>query len=183
MPVKKYNRSHLHYFSDNPRSTNMVFTLLYGIFGAALALVFARDIASSSSKSSQNSFTDNTSFQAQSLRYHNYFRAQHNVSPLTWNSTLAASAETWAKECAFRHSQAGQNLVAGFPDIAHSIDAWGLERTDYDWETPGFGENTGHFTQLVWKGTRELGCGRWLCRKSLPSRPNEEKLSVEEENV
>jgi hypothetical protein len=29
----------------------------------------------------------------------------------------------------------------------------------YNFETGGFSGGTGHFTQLVWKGTTELGCG------------------------
>lgn len=29
----------------------------------------------------------------------------------------------------------------------------------YDFENPGFDSGTGHFTQVVWKGSTKLGCG------------------------
>jgi hypothetical protein len=36
---------------------------------------------------------------------------------------------------------------------------WYNEVKDYNFNNPGFGGSTGHFTQLVWVGTTELGCG------------------------
>ena len=30
---------------------------------------------------------------------------------------------------------------------------------DYNFGAPGFGMNTGHFTQVVWKGTTSVGVG------------------------
>lgn len=44
------------------------------------------------------------------------------------------------------------------------MEAWGDEGKDYDWRGGGgFSESTGHFSQLVWKGTRSVGCGRTGC--------------------
>lgn len=37
------------------------------------------------------------------------------------------------------------------------------EAQDYNYSRPGFSEQTGHFTQLVWKDTTTVGCGRRLC--------------------
>jgi len=36
---------------------------------------------------------------------------------------------------------------------------WYNEIKDYNFQKPGFGMNTGHFTQVVWKGTTEGGWG------------------------
>lgn len=32
------------------------------------------------------------------------------------------------------------------------------EVKNYPYDKPGFYENTGHFTQAVWKGTTKVGC-------------------------
>ena len=44
-----------------------------------------------------------------------------------------------------------------------ATDLWYAEVNDpgYDFEMPGFHQNpgTGHFTQIVWKDTKKVGCG------------------------
>ena len=37
-------------------------------------------------------------------------------------------------------------------------DAWYGEIKDYNFSNPGFSEATGHFTQVVWKNSKRLGC-------------------------
>lgn len=34
----------------------------------------------------------------------------------------------------------------------------------YNYGRPGFSMATGHFTQVVWRGTTRIGCGAALCR-------------------
>lgn len=36
---------------------------------------------------------------------------------------------------------------------------WYDEINYYNFNNPGFGQKTGHFTQVVWLGTTDLGCG------------------------
>ena len=36
---------------------------------------------------------------------------------------------------------------------------WYDEVKNYDFNHPGFSMSTGHFTQVVWKGSKQLGCG------------------------
>lgn len=40
---------------------------------------------------------------------------------------------------------------------------WGNERLKYDYNNPGFSSATGHFTQVVWKQSTNLGCGWKRC--------------------
>lgn len=51
----------------------------------------------------------------------------------------------------------------GYGNAPRAVEAWGDERVDYDFDKGDFTEQTGHFTQLVWKDTTDVGCGRALC--------------------
>ena len=57
----------------------------------------------------------------------------------------------------------GENLAEGYANATASIEAWGNEREKYNFQDGGFSEDTGHFTQLVWKATTTVGCGRSFC--------------------
>lgn len=59
----------------------------------------------------------------------------------------------------------GQNIAYGYPSMTAVIDAWYNEVSDYDYNrgTSKNGKVTGHFTQVVWKGTTEIGCGSTYC--------------------
>jgi hypothetical protein len=107
------------------------------------------------------------SFTSAVLNSTNVYRTQQNASDLTWNSTLAEFADNYltSSNCEFKHSGGpyGENLALGYSNVTASIEAWGEERRLYDFSRPGFSEATGHFTQLVWKATSTVGCGRRLC--------------------
>lgn len=63
-----------------------------------------------------------------------------------------------------QHGPNGENLAEGFLNTTAAIEAWGNERSKYDFDRPtGFSNSTGHFTQLVWKDTKSVGCGRKEC--------------------
>jgi hypothetical protein len=101
----------------------------------------------------------------------NTYRAEHNATDLSWNTTLADFADAYldsddvGDDCAFEHSGGpyGENLAIGYPNVTASVEAWGNERDEYDFEHQGFDRETGHFTQLVWQNTTDVGCGRRLC--------------------
>lgn len=57
----------------------------------------------------------------------------------------------------------GENLAFGYPDPTAAVSAWGDEGQKYNYNLPGFSEETGHFTQLVWRATREVGCAAFDC--------------------
>lgn len=112
------------------------------------------------------SYTAEPSLIDSALNSTNAFRSQHNANPLTWNTSLADAASSWASKCQWKHSggPTGENLAIGYPDMTAAIDAWGNERSMYDFSGPtGFSEKTGHFTQLVWKDTTSTGCAAIDC--------------------
>ena len=107
------------------------------------------------------------------LDTHNAVRARHCAAPLAWSPKLAEVAQAWANSlrdqgCKFGHSggRYGENLAAG---TAGTLDGVAVTRMWYDevklYKFPdgGFSMQTGHFTQVVWRGTTMLGCGRSRC--------------------
>jgi hypothetical protein len=109
------------------------------------------------------------------LAAHNRYRARHCAPPLEWSAELAKVAQKWARtlrdrSCAFEHSPSsryGENLAGASPPGAHTgvsmVDGWYREVDEYDFGRPGFSFEAGHFTQLVWRATRRLGCGHVTC--------------------
>ncbi|CAK7210042.1 hypothetical protein SCUCBS95973_000658 [Sporothrix curviconia] len=98
----------------------------------------------------------------------NFFRREHNATAAIWNATIASFAEAYLAndtDCTFAHSGGpyGENIAVGYPSVQAAVDAWGDERSQYNFNDPSFSEATGHFTQLVWKDSTTVGCGRKLC--------------------
>ncbi|KAI1279327.1 CAP domain-containing protein [Xylaria sp. FL0933] len=117
-------------------------------------------------------FTDDKSFTSAILNSTNVYRANYNASALLWNDTLASFANDYLSssavgtDCKFAHSGGpyGENLALGFANATAAVEAWGDEGRKYHYgKQAGFSEATGHFTQLVWKNTSDVGCGRRLC--------------------
>ncbi|KAM0430995.1 hypothetical protein ACHAPT_005629 [Fusarium lateritium] len=111
--------------------------------------------------------TDKT-FTSAILNSTNFYRGEHNASSLTWNRTLEEFATDYLDDnddCAFEHSEGpyGENLAIGYLNVTASVEAWGEERDNYDFDKGEFSKKTGHFTQLVWRDTTDVGCGRKLC--------------------
>ncbi|CCC67493.1 hypothetical protein NCAS_0A09350 [Naumovozyma castellii] len=117
--------------------------------------------------------TDLSDFQSSLLEEHNKKRALHeNTGPLTWSEELAQYAQAYADnhyncDGQLIHSGGpyGENLAAGYT-LLGSVDAWYNEISEYDYSNPGFSESTGHFTQLVWKDTSQVGCAIKSCNNA-----------------
>ncbi|KAG5965774.1 hypothetical protein E4U57_001603 [Claviceps arundinis] len=99
-------------------------------------------------------------FQSEMLASHNYFRSQHGATPLTWDNTLAQLSQAWANTCIFAHDSGGEDLAyrTKFKYWGEFVNMWGSERTQYNYSQPKFSEVTGHFTQVVWKNSKTVGC-------------------------
>jgi uncharacterized protein YkwD len=105
---------------------------------------------------------------------HNKVRAAHCAPALTWSKKLEAVAQKWAytleaKGCVFGHSGGqtyGENLAAGTAgalDPESTVAMWYDEIKLYKFPKGGFSMKTGHFTQLVWTTTTQVGCGHVTC--------------------
>jgi uncharacterized protein YkwD len=105
---------------------------------------------------------------------HNAHRAKHCAGPLAWSPKLAQAAQAWAdaleaQGCKFGHKPRnpfGENLAAGTSgtlDGQAVADMWYDEVKLYQFPDGGFSMQTGHFTQVVWRQTTQIGCGVATC--------------------
>ncbi|MHB8110933.1 MAG: CAP domain-containing protein [Syntrophorhabdaceae bacterium] len=114
----------------------------------------------------------------QLLAAHNAARAEVGTSALTWSASLALYAQEWADHLASTvrrmehrpHSgkwkqKYGENLFMGSAGHYGSIDAvalWKTEKSAYHGEAIHMSNFSayGHYTQLIWRNTRSIGCGK-----------------------
>ncbi|XP_028391024.1 uncharacterized protein LOC114515905 [Dendronephthya gigantea] len=106
------------------------------------------------------------------IEWHNKYRTKHQAPNITWSAQLASDAQKWADELAknntFEHDKnrgsQGENLYASSGDSQNSCErattAFYNEIKDYDFDNPGFSADTGHFTQVVWVKSTQLGVGK-----------------------
>ena len=122
---------------------------------------------------------------------HNRWRAQVGVGALSHSPELAASAQAWAdtlkqtNRCRMRHSDPqgryGENLFwasavvwsDGRRELSRvppelPVDRWGGEKRDYDHGSNRCqpGKVCGHYTQLVWQASKQVGCAKAVCDDS-----------------
>lgn len=115
------------------------------------------------------------------LDKHNELRRKppaSDMEELVWSELLAGMAEDWAKQCRWEHGQprrapgsvpfkhVGQNLYSsnGTFDPVGAIQMWYDEVAYYDYDIGSCSlPPCGHYTQVVWSTSRELGCAYAHC--------------------
>lgn len=120
------------------------------------------------------------------LDAHNSARARVGCPPLVWSRGLASEARHWADQLLATHTFAqqpndphGENLFlisGGIVTSAEVVQTWVAERGDYNPNTNTCVGVCGHYTQVVWRTTREVGCGMaldgyrevWVCEYDPP---------------
>ncbi|CAN0920977.1 Basic form of pathogenesis-related protein 1 [Linum grandiflorum] len=104
---------------------------------------------------------------------HNAVRAAVGVGPVTWNATVAAYAQAYAESrvhgnCELQHSGGpyGENIAEGYGDLegTDAVKMWASEKRNYDYGSNScVGESCLHYTQIVWRESVRVGCGRAKC--------------------
>ncbi len=106
---------------------------------------------------------------------HNFYRQKHSAPPLRWSEEIRRYAQEWADRLANEdrmyhrtERRYGENIYwisGGEPGGEAPVDSWYSEIRMYNFSSPGFTSGTGHFTQVVWVGSTELGCGKAKSRR------------------
>ena len=146
--------------------------------------VFNFDLAALTNKHCPNS--DNLLTDAEIddiLRIHNETRQSVGTAPLKWNCDLAKFSQNWANADTFEHSTneqreqiikggaAGENLAID-SDTTAAMSAlhkgWINEKQGWDNKANTCSkEPCGHYTQMVWAKTQQIGCGVFRNSKKL----------------
>ncbi len=133
-------------------------------------LILAAIFAAAASQATASDLSD------QVLAVHNAERAAVGVASLTWSDSLAEGAQSWADHLAsidrLEHAgndinPNGENLAAGsaggFTD-GQLAQLWADEKSYFvygtfpDVSSDGSWASVGHYTQMVWRNTTQVGC-------------------------
>lgn len=99
------------------------------------------------------------------------------LPPVSWSNEVAATAQEWANhlrdamDCGLEHADGsgyGENLAAGSNvDAQRAVDMWASEKESYSYSAEYVFENdTGHYTQIVWRASTKIGCASASCGRS-----------------
>jgi uncharacterized protein YkwD len=144
----------------------------------------SRTITIRSGESSSRTMTA-VSFATEMLTTHNKIRAEAGLPPLQWSIELAAYSQKWADSLIAKNKAAhnprsayGENiLVTGLGSTPSMVvTEWASESQDYTYRSNTCSRDCGHYTQLVWRSTRKVGCARafngqreiWVCSYDPP---------------
>ncbi|XP_036597480.1 Golgi-associated plant pathogenesis-related protein 1 [Trichosurus vulpecula] len=106
------------------------------------------------------------------LKAHNEYRRRHGCPPIKLDNKLNHDAQQYADALAttkvLKHSSessrgnCGENLAwASYDQQGRDVaDRWYSEIRNYDFKSPGFSPESGHFTAMIWKNTKKMGVGK-----------------------
>jgi hypothetical protein len=98
---------------------------------------------------------------------------------VSWSATVAASAQAFVEGCVFADTGPpyGSNAFAGTGTYtpAQVVQSWVSEDANYDYATNTCtpGQQCGHYTQVVWRDSTQIGCGMKTCTTNSPFGGND----------
>lgn len=121
------------------------------------------------------------------VNLHNTIRAEVGVGPVRWSEKLAGYAQQWAdhlasSRCGMEHrprarkgqEEYGENLFIGTArhyGTSDAVRAWAAEKSKYHGSAlqlqSSHWADAGHYTQIVWQDTTQIGCATGLCKGKL----------------
>jgi len=129
-----------------------------------------------SGSSDSSSSSDEEDFAEQCLKAHNEYRKKHGVSQLKLNKKLCKYSQEWAETIAKKDmmehrsdKKYGENIFCVWSDDPkfrvkgkEAVESWYNEIKDHKFGCePDAGViKSGHFSQVIWKTSKELGVGK-----------------------
>ncbi|XP_063055972.1 cysteine-rich venom protein ENH1 [Engraulis encrasicolus] len=125
--------------------------------------------------------TDDSTVQAEIVDVHNAFRravvpTASNMLKMSWNQTVADSAQAWVDKCELQHGPSSSRMVGDYEcgenlfksETASTwtevVTAFHDEVNNYEYPTGSTnGLPVGHYTQVIWYSSYEVGCGVAKC--------------------
>ena len=109
------------------------------------------------------------------IKAHNKWRSEVGSPDIQWSEELASKAQAWANHlaksgCKMVHSKSdeGENIFWATYSATPTevVDDWASEKKDFRYNKKGTRSfsKIGHYTQVVWKTTKLVGCGRATCK-------------------
>ena len=121
-----------------------------------------------------NKKEDYSKFELDALNIHNKYRSKHHSPPLTLNKDLCFIAKNYADKLIqsnkkqidysfgkYKGNDMGENIflyIGKEPSAEIAVDEWYNESKNYDFKKD-YQKGTEHFTQVIWKDTKEVGFG------------------------
>lgn len=113
-------------------------------------------------------------FELEALKLHNKYRKRHHSPPLILNKELCFISQNYSKKLIqnnkenieysfgkYKGNDIGENIFmcqGKDVNLEMAINFWYNECNNYDFQKD-FQKGTEHFTQIIWKDTKELGIG------------------------
>lgn len=122
------------------------------------------------------------------VQFHNFFRSKvkppaSNMLAMSWSAAAAVDAQRWADSCQLlvhdndtgrtvqEFGTCGQNIFVATHQVPwfFAVKTWWLEKDNF---TYGGSKNdlfvVGHYTQMVWHASHQMGCGLAHCAHAKP---------------
>jgi hypothetical protein len=112
-------------------------------------------------------------FYDKALKRHNHYRKKHGVAELKLNLNICKISQKFAEEIAQKneifHSKSQWKdlplgecmaiMIGKELSAEEMTDIWYSEKSNYEFNNPTYKQNSGYFSQIVWKSTEEVGFG------------------------
>ncbi|XP_068226914.1 cysteine-rich secretory protein 2-like [Palaemon carinicauda] len=121
------------------------------------------------------------------VQFHNFFRSKvkpeaSNMLAMSWSKKAAEDAQRWADACQLlihdsaegrtveQYGACGQNIFVATHQVPwfFAVKTWWLEKDLFTYGGTNDIFAVGHYTQMVWHSSHEVGCGLAFCANAKP---------------